>query len=102
MTDKVVNYTPEQVAHMVQSYQQGTSVEQLAQDLGKSVRSVVAKLSREGVYKAKTRSSSVRVTKAELVEEISRLCNTTSDRFESLEKATQDVLSELVVALNRQ
>jgi predicted transcriptional regulator len=54
MTAKTVNYTPEQTAQMVADYQAGTTVEAIAEALGKTVRSVVAKLSREKVYKAKT------------------------------------------------
>ena len=54
MTAKTVNYTPEQTAKMVSDYANGVTVEALATELGKSVRSIVAKLSREKVYKAKT------------------------------------------------
>lgn len=54
MTAKTVNYTAEQTAKMVADYQAGTSVESIAESLGKTVRSVVAKLSREKVYVAKT------------------------------------------------
>ena len=54
MTTKTVNYTPEQTAQMVADYQAGTTVETIAEALGKTVRSVVAKLSREKVYVAKT------------------------------------------------
>jgi len=50
---KTVNYTPEQTLAMVADYQNGVTVEQIAETLGKTVRSVVAKLSREKVYKAK-------------------------------------------------
>lgn len=57
MTAKNVNYTPEQTLGMVADYQAGLTVEQIAQNLGKSVRSVVAKLSREKVYVAKTYTS---------------------------------------------
>ena len=54
MTAKTVNYTPEQTLQMVADYQAGTTVETIAEALGKTVRSVVAKLSREKVYIAKT------------------------------------------------
>lgn len=54
MTAKAVNYTAEQTAKMVADYQAGVTVEALAMELGKSARSIVAKLSREKVYKAKT------------------------------------------------
>ena len=54
MTAKTVNYTAEQTAKMVADYEAGASVESIAESLGKTVRSVVAKLSREKVYVAKT------------------------------------------------
>ena len=53
MAEKAINYTPEQTAQIVAEYKAGTSVESLAEALGKSVRSIVAKLSREGVYQKK-------------------------------------------------
>jgi hypothetical protein len=56
-TAKTVNYTAEQTLAIVADYQAGVSVEQIAQNLGKSVRSIVAKLSREKVYVAKTYTS---------------------------------------------
>lgn len=51
---KAPNYTPEQTARMVSDYQAGMAVDQIAHNLGKTVRSVVAKLSREKVYVAKS------------------------------------------------
>jgi predicted transcriptional regulator len=53
-TTKAVNYTAEQTAKMVADYSAGVTVETIAENLGKTVRSVVAKLSREKVYVAKT------------------------------------------------
>ena len=50
MSTKPVTYTVEQTAELVANYTAGTSVDELALKFGKSVRSVVAKLSREGVY----------------------------------------------------
>jgi len=49
MASKTVNYTAEQTAKMVADYESGVSVDMIAQELGKTVRSVVAKLSREKV-----------------------------------------------------
>lgn len=43
-------YTELQTAKMISDYQAGVSVDEIASGLGKSVRSVVAKLSREGVW----------------------------------------------------
>ena len=50
MNAKTVNYTPEQTQKMINDYQAGVSVETIAENLGKTVRSIVAKLSREKVY----------------------------------------------------
>ena len=47
---KNINYTPEQTAQIIADYQAGKSVEIIADNLGKTVRSIVAKLSREKVY----------------------------------------------------
>ena len=94
--NKPQNYTAEQTTQLVAGYQAGETVEQLAEKLGKSVRSIVAKLSREGVYVAKraTKTTS-RVKKAELVELIAQQCGVPSEQFESLEKATHEVLEVL-------
>ena len=46
----VVNYSPEQTVALVAQYQSGETVQTLAVAFGKTVRSIVAKLSREGVY----------------------------------------------------
>jgi hypothetical protein len=100
MTDKTVNYTAEQTAQLVQAYQDGVSVENLAAQLGRSTRSIVAKLSREGVYKAKSKVSGfARVKKADLVDQIANRCGVAPEIFESLEKANHDVLEALVANL---
>lgn len=100
MTSKtVVQYTPEQTASLVQAYTSGVTVEFLATEMGKSVRSVIAKLSREGVYVAKAKASaSERVTKAQLIEKIAARLQVSVESVESLEKATKEAL-ELVASL---
>lgn len=50
MSTKPVTYTAEQTTELVDAYKGGRSVDELALQFGKTVRSVVAKLSREGVY----------------------------------------------------
>ena len=101
MTDVTkTNYTPEQTTQLVAGYQSGETVEQLAEALGKTVRSVVAKLSREGVYVAKQRATGQhRVRKAELVDKLATACGVAPEVFESLEKANHDVLEALVARL---
>lgn len=94
------NYTAEQTVELVAGYQAGETVEVLAARLGKTVRSVVAKLSREGVYQAKTRATGqARVKKADLVDQLAHKCGVAPEVFESLEKANHDVLEALVAKL---
>lgn len=49
---KVPNYSEELTAAIVQRYEAGESVESIAESIGKAVKSVRAKLVREGAYKA--------------------------------------------------
>ena len=101
-TEKVVvsNYSPEQTAQAVESYQAGQTVEAIALALGKSARSVVAKLSREGVYVAKTKAKgATRVTKAQLVAQIAAKTGASEEALESLEKATHEALELVAQAL---
>jgi len=95
MENKAQNYTPEQTQLIVEQYRSGTPVEQIAQALGKTTRSVVAKLSREGVYVAKSKQAQPRVKKSELVERIAQAVGVPSELFESLEKANLEVLEHL-------
>jgi hypothetical protein len=97
------NYTPEQTLELVAGYQAGTPVEQLAEALGKTTRSVVAKLAREGVYQAKTASKGqARVKKSDLVDQLAQACGVAPEVFESLEKANHDVLESLVAKVKGQ
>ena len=100
MENKAQNYTPEQVQMIVEQYKSGTPVEQIATMIGKSTRSIVAKLSREGVYVAKTKVAQPRVKKADLVERIAAVVGVPSEVFESLEKANHEVLEHLAAKLD--
>ena len=100
-TAKTVNYTVEQTTQLVEAYKSGSTVEQIAQELGKSTRSVVAKLSREGVYEPKTKArGETRVKKAELVDRLAAACEVAPEVFESLEKANYEVLELLLSKLS--
>ena len=74
-----VNYTQEQVEMMKQSYIDNPSretVEKLSETLDKSIKSIIGKLSREGVYKKtvyKTKTGESPITKKEIVEQIAEL-----------------------------
>jgi len=98
MTAKTVNYTPEQTAKMVGDYTTGVTVEAIAETLGKSVRSVVAKLSREGVYKKKTyttKTGEAVVKKDEWADYIGSALGLTEADTESLTKANKTALAKI-------
>lgn len=71
------NYTEEMVAQMTEQYTANPTretVDALASEMGKTTRSIIAKLSREGVYKAQPRTTKTGepvVQKSELVAIIS-------------------------------
>jgi hypothetical protein len=98
MTAKTVNYTAEQTAKMVADYQAGTSVESIAESLGKTVRSVVAKLSREKVYVAKTyttKTGEAVVKKDEFADFIGEALALSEADTESLTKANKTALAKI-------
>jgi len=91
------NYTEAQTQQLVADYKAGVAVEAIAEALGKTTRSVVAKLSREGVYQAKTKTKAqARTKKADLVDQLAVRCGVAPEVFESLEKANHDVLEALL------
>ena len=96
-----VNYTEEQTLKIVEGYKQGETVEALAELVGKSTRSVVAKLVREGVYQAKTRTVGSRPSKATTIAEIARHTLLDPVTLAGLEKAPREALEALVAALEQ-
>jgi uncharacterized membrane protein YheB (UPF0754 family) len=93
MNDKIVTYTPDQTNEAVQDYLAGIPVEKIALNLDKSVRSVIAKLSREGVYQSKTKTAgTARITKAVMVAAIAAVVSNSAIALDSLEKASHDDL----------
>ena len=102
MTAKTVNYTPEQTAQMVADYQAGATVESIAESMGKTVRSVVAKLSREKVYQAKTYVSKTGkpvVKKDAHADAIGAVLGLTESEIDSLTKANKTALEKIFAAL---
>lgn len=93
---KAVNYTPEQETQLVDQYQAGMSTDEIATMLGKSVRSVVAKLSRLGVYKTKAKTvGETKTTKADLVALIEGRYAVEPGTFAEMEKLTKATLLAL-------
>jgi polyribonucleotide nucleotidyltransferase len=95
------NYTNEMVDAMVAEYSSNPTkdtVSALAKEFNKSTRSIVAKLVREGVYKAQPRTTKTGapvVRKSEIVAEISAELGATAG-FPSLEKASKADLQNLL------
>ena len=99
---KVVNYTPEQTLKMVADYQAGATVETIAESMCKTVRSVVAKLSREGVYQKKvykTKTGEAVVKKDAHADAIGAILRLPENDIESLTKANKSALKAIFEAL---
>lgn len=102
MAEKAVNYTPEMTAKMVADYSSGVSVEKIAEGLNKTVRSVVAKLSREGVYQKKeyaTKTGEPVVKKDETADAIGAILGLSEGEIDSLTKANKSALRKIFAAL---
>ena len=102
MAEKAVNYTPEQTAKIIADYQAGVAVESIAQAMGKTVRSIVAKLSREKVYVAKTyvsKTGEKPVKKDVTADAIGAILRLSENDIESLTKANKSALKAIFDAL---
>lgn len=100
MTQKQTNYTKEQTEQLVALYQErgNEALEDIAKEMGKTLKSVRAKLVREGVYVApdkSKRSDEDGPSKKELVLELSKL---TGKELAGIEGATKGSLAELIEA----
>ena len=101
-TAKTVNYTAEQTQAILDAYANGTTVEAIAETVGKSVRSIVAKLSREGVYKKKeykTKNGEAVVKKDAHADAIGAILRLPENDIESLTKANKNALRVIFEAL---
>jgi hypothetical protein len=102
MAEKAVNYTAEQTAKIIADYQAGVAVEAIASAMGKTVRSVVAKLSREKVYVAKqyvTKTGEKPVKKDVTADAIGAILRLSENDIESLTKANKSALKAIFDAL---
>ena len=102
-----LNYTEEQVSTMIKEYIETPTretVELLAQDMNKSVKSIIGKLSREGVYKKTeyvTKAGEKPVTKSQLVQSIAEELNTDIGELIGLEKAPKEALKHIETQLEK-
>ncbi len=97
------NYNEKETQHMIEVYQENPcrdTVDALAKEMGKTVKSVIGKLSREKVYqKAEytTKRGEEPQTKLEMVEEIAEMLKGDSERLETLVKSSKQELTYLKV-----
>lgn len=96
-----MNYTKENTEYIIAEYQSNPTretVEKLSQELGKSVKSIIGKLSREGVYQRleyTTKTGEKPQTKIEIVEELAELMGISTTALAGLEKAPKSALKIL-------
>ena len=100
-----INYTEQQVELMIEKYTSNPSretVEELAETLDKSIKSIIGKLSREGVYKKtvyKTKTGEDPETKKQIVQDLADKLNINYEAVAGLEKAPKTALKILREAI---
>lgn len=105
MTAKTVNYTPEMTAELVAGYKAAPTAETVsafAVKFGKTAKSVVAKLSKEGVYQKKeyvSKTGAKPIKKDSVADMIGLALGMTEAETESLTKANKTALAKIAVAL---
>ena len=98
-------YTPEEVDLLVTEYTARPSKEtisELAARLKKSPKSIIGKLSREGVYQKQiylSKTGEAPVTKKELVAVICELINGDLSKLEGLDKAPKMALKHIITQI---
>ena len=103
-----MNYTDEITEYMVEHYKSCPTmetVEYLAEKLGKTVKSIIGKLSREGVYKRAvytSKSGEAPITKVELVNNIAENLGIEVENLLGLDKSPKSALKELEQATGAQ
>jgi hypothetical protein len=94
MTFNNSSYTAVETATAVELYRSGVSILEIAATLNRTTRSVIAKLTYEGVYVAPLKSPS-RLKKPELVIQIANHLDLDPIVLESLQKSTHEALSAI-------
>ena len=96
---KTPNYTQAQVAQITEAYNSGQDIAEIAEAIGKSVRSVRSKLVREGVYVSQPKTGSKKVlgpTKKELLRVLDAHIDT-----KGLEGATKEAIEYLIAHFSK-
>ena len=102
----MINYTEEQAKEMVQLYlaalasgDQDTIIDKLATRYNKPAKSIIGKLSKEGVYVKKvyrTKRGGVPITKKEMIAGLAQIINADPEKLQGLEKAPKIDLEYLI------
>ena len=101
---KELNYTPEMTAKVIEAYTDGLTVEAIAEMVGKSTRSIIAKLTREKVYVKKvykTKTGEDVAKKDSLADKIGEILGMTENDTDSLAKANKVALKMVLDALQK-
>ncbi len=99
------NYTEEQTTMLVDAYLEKPTretVDELAENLGRSTKSIIGKLSREGVYRREiyvSKTGESPVTKVEIVNNIAESLGLESSSLAGLEKSPKASLRSLEKAV---
>ena len=100
-----VKYTQGMVDLMKSRYSANPTretVEELASELDKSIKSVIGKLSREGIYQKSeylTKTGEKPITKKELVEKVAEILGMEYQALAGLEKSPKQALKSLTESL---
>ena len=100
-----MNYNEQTTQYMLEKYTADPTrqtVEDLAEELSRSVKSIIGKLSREGVYRReiyKTKTGELPVTKVEIVSDIADQLEIEVESLSGLEKAPKSTLKKLKESL---
>lgn len=96
-----MNYTSENTKYLVHEYTKNpnrNTVNRLAEEMGKSVKSIIGKLAREGVYRREvytTKRGEKPVTKLEIVTNIAEALGFEDEELKGLDKTPKLVLKKL-------
>lgn len=105
MTTKTVTYTAEQTAELVAAYSASSTAETVAtfaEKFGKSVKSIVAKLAREGVYKSAAKTAPKGAAGQRKDEIVLALELMVGAELKSFGNATKADLETLMAFINRE
>ena len=100
-----MNYNEQTTQYLLEKYSADPTrqtVEALAEELSRSVKSIIGKLSREGVYRReiyKTKTGELPITKVEIVSDIADHLGIEVESLSGLEKAPKATLKKLKEAL---